>query len=538
MINLIPLPEKIKQQKDIFSFEKKNATVCFSPQLSEIKKIVSVVLGCDFKETEGSAVLNFVFDKSKEKEAYSLTVNKNGIEVLASGYEGAFYALQTVRQLFETDLKNKKVLSAPFTEIENDSPRYEWRGLQLDESRHFFGKETVKKLLDFMAMYKLNVFHWHLTDDQGWRIEIKKYPLLTEIGSKRNASQLGNWNCLDMDYTSHEGFYTQEDIKEIVAYAKERCIEIVPEIDFPAHSAAALAAYNNLACRNIPCEVLTYFGEAVPFSKGIRDWNRTLCLGKDEVYSFVFDVIDEVAALFPFEYFHVGGDEAPRNEWKKCPLCQKKIKDENLKNEDELQGFFTNKLNEHLKTLGKTLIGWNEILSAKGLDRDVVAQYWTLKKDPNVTKHLKKGGKIIMSCHNSFYFDMPHTQAKVRNTYYFNPLKHNVPEAYMREVLGLEGENWTEWTDCENELFFKLSVRTLALAESAWSTEKSKSFKDFCRRLQRHKFYFDALGIYYGHDEFTVNASVLKKTKKAKSLGISVKNYDAEYEMDKLKRKK
>mgnify|MGYP003298330335 FL=1 len=260
--------------------------------------------------------------------------------------------------------------------------------MQLDESRHFFGMQEVRKLIDYMAMYKLNRFHWHLTDDQGWRIEIKKHPLLTEIGSKRKGSQLHSWRSLDMSHTPVEGYYTHEDIKQIIAYAKARCVEIIPEIDFPAHCASVLASYNDLACREISCEVPDFFGGIIPESRGMKDWNRTLCLGKDEVLSFVYDVIDEVAELFPFPYFHVGGDEAPKNEWEKCPRCQERMKAEGLKNETELQGWFTNKLNAYLKTQGKIMIGWNEVLAAKGIDSDIVAQYWISRNGKNVIKHL------------------------------------------------------------------------------------------------------------------------------------------------------
>lgn len=533
MINLIPMAQRITESFEVYSFEKKNATAFFSVELQEISEMLPVVLNCEFKRVKENANISFIYDSAEEKEGYSLKIGENGVRIFASAYEGAFYGLQTARQLFESDIKNKKVLSSHYTVITNDSPKYSWRGLQLDESRHFFGKETVKKLLDFMAMYKLNVFHWHLTDDQGWRIEIDKYPRLTEIGSKRKGSQLKNWNSREYDSTPHEGFYTKDDIREIVAYAKKRCINIVPEIDFPAHSAAVLASYTNLACRDIPCEVFDFFGGLIPTLKGNFNWNRTLCLGKDEVYKFVFDIIDEVSELFPFEYFHVGGDEAPTNEWKKCPCCQKKIKEEKLKNEVELQGYFTNKVNEHLKAKGKTMIGWNEILKAKLLNRDIVAQYWTEKKDPNVTTHLKEGGRVILSCHKYFYFDMLHTYTTVKNTYTFNPLLNNVPKECMSGVLGVEAENWTEWTDSEEELFFKLYHRTLALSETAWSEDDAKDYADFEKRLQRHSFYADELGIYYGLEEITMKKNELFKNLKAKRLGISLRDFDSEYKINK-----
>lgn len=533
MINLIPMPSRIKPKDEVFSFDKSSAAIYAPEKLSEIYDIADEILSCKFDKSKEKANIVFEFNASLKDEAYSLYISKSGVKIHASSYKGAFYALQSLRQLFESDIKNKKRLTCQCLTIENDCPKYSWRGLSLDESRHFFGKETVKKLLDFMAMYKLNVFHWHLTDDQGFRIESKKYPLLTEIGSKRYGSQLKNWKCTEMDKSVHEGFYTQEEIKEIVSYAKKRCINILPEVDFPAHSAAVIASYNNLACREISCQVHNFFGDYIPRLNGIYDSNRTLCLGKEKVYRFAYDLIDEVSELFPFEYFHIGGDEAPINEWKKCPACQEKIKEEHLKNEVALQGYFTNKLNEHLKSKGKTLIGWNEVLKAQLLDRDVVAQYWTPQRDKNVTTHIKNGGKIIMSCHSAFYFDMPHTQTKIKNTYNFNPLKHNVPKKYLPNVLGVEGENWTEWTDSEEQLFYKLSCRTLALSENAWSDDMVKDYDSFCRRLERHKYILNALDIYYGENKTVFNHLKSKNLPFAKKLNISLNDYDAEYKIDK-----
>ncbi len=533
MINLIPMPKNVVESNEIYTFEKKNATASISPELSELKKMLNVSLNCTFKIEESKPCVSIIYDRNESKDSYSLVIDKSGVRVFASDCEGGFYALQTLRQLFESDIKNKNCLSCRYIKIKNDKPVYSWRGIQVDESRHFFGKETIKKVLDFMALYKLNRFHWHLTDDQGWRIEIKKYPLLTEIGSKRKESQLGNWNSKRTDGKKVEGYYTQDDIREIIAYAKERQIEIVPEIDFPAHSAAVLASYNNLACREIPCEVFSFFGGIIPEMQGIKNWNRTLCLGKDEVYKFVYDVIDEVAELFPFEYFHVGGDEAPRNEWKECPKCQAKMKAENLKNETELQGYFTNKLNEHLRAKGKIMIGWNEVLKADLINRDIVAQYWTPHRDRNVTTHLKQGGKVILSCHRAFYYDMNYSYCTVRNSYKFNPVRNNVPKNLLSNVIGLEAEHWSEWIDTEEHLFFKMFPRSLALAENAWSAPEVKSYSNFLKRLKRHNYLMDALGIYYGDERITVNQSRIFKSKMASKLKLKLSDFDAEYNISK-----
>ncbi|MBQ7295579.1 MAG: beta-N-acetylhexosaminidase [Clostridia bacterium] len=533
MINIIPMPENITEKKGKLSLDRNKITVSVGKELTAILPMINQVLKSDFTKAEGAAELSFIYDASLKKEHYSLSTDEKGIRVWASGYEGAFYALTTLRQLMGSDIASDKLI-CPFVEIKNDGPAYSWRGLQLDESRHFFGKETVKKYLDFMSLYKLNRFHWHLTDDNGWRIEIKKYPLLTEIGSKRKGSQLHHWQCKEMDESEHSGFYTQEDIREIISYAKERCIEIVPEIDFPAHSAAAIAAYGNLACREIHSEVFPFFGGVIPASKGITDWNRTLCLGKDEVLEFVYDVIDEVAELFPFKYFHVGGDEAPLGEWKKCAACQQRIKIEGLKDEVALQGWFTNKVNSYLKEKDKIMMGWNEILASRLIDRDIIVQYWTAKRDRNVNNHLKNGGETVLSCHKYFYFDMLHSYCSVKGTYKFKPSTAKVPKCLKGSVIGYEGEAWTEFIREENQLFFMVFNRALALSEAVWSKDKVKDYSSFKNRLSEHKKIMDALSINYGPDFLTMKRNYVKKYRLSKKNGIDPKHFDSEYRLSKI----
>lgn len=532
MLHLIPMPNNIKVKEGTCFIFKERVLLKVASQLQGIETFIDGFMGIHTVKSEKEPHLEFIYDPFLAEETYSLKTETDSIKVWAGTYSGAFYALMTLRQLFLCDTSDRETLMCDMVEITKDCPKYAWRGLQLDESRHFFGKDTVKRLLDFMALYKLNRFHWHLTDDHGWRIEIKKYPLLTKIGSYRKSSQLHSWKCEETDNTPHFGFYTQEDIKEIIEYAKERCIEIIPEIDFPAHSAAALASYNNLACREIPCEVHNYFGGYIPEKMGIKDWNRTLCLGKDEVIDFVFDVIDEVADLFPFNYFHVGGDEAPTNEWKKCPACRKRIKDEHLKNEVNLQAWFTNKVNSHLKEKNKIMIGWNEILASKLTDTDIVAQYWTPKKDKNVITHLEKGGKVILSCHKQFYFDMLHSYCTPKGTYKFEPKTAKVKQKIADGVLGIEAEMWTEWTDSEKQLQFKLFPRGLALAESAWSNYKDYSF--FTKRIYSHKKIMDKHGFYYGQDFLTMSKNKTYKKYLCKKHGLDARHQDSEFRLSEL----
>lgn len=533
MINLIPMPLNVKEFKGGYSIDRDAVSVFFDKELECISEMVTEMLKIKTVEPAEAVDISFVYDSKAEKSAYSLSISDSGIKVYASDYEGAFYALTTIRQLYRTDITDNKILTASCVEINNDKPLYVWRGLQLDESRNFFGKDTVKKLLDFMSLYKLNVFHWHLTDDQGWRIEVKKYPLLTEIGSKRAGTQLHSWGGLDFDPTPHEGHYTQDDIREIIAYAKKRCIDIIPEIDFPAHCASAIAGYNDLACRNIPCNVFEFCGWKLAKARGWKDWNRPLCLGKDNTVDFAIDVVSELADLFPFEYFHVGGDEAPRDEWKKCPACQERIKKEKLENETELQGWFTNKLNARLKAKGKIMVGWNEVLASE-VDTDIVAQYWTPGKDKNVNKHIENGGKVILSNHKYFYFDMRYSYCTPKGTYNFTYKDSGVPEEYKGNVLGVEGENWTEWTRTEDALFFKIFNRGLALAETAWSDEKAKDYGSFVKRMGSQKKIMDALEIFYGSDDITMQKAKLRKTILSKRYGFSHNDNDSEFRLQEI----
>lgn len=534
MLSIIPKPNHLVMLDGQMDLNLQAITYYTDEKYSEIEEVMQSVLWfCTFKaqDVQNSSII-IQTKENLVNEAYNLYIKNDCITIETSSYSGAIYAVCTLRQIINSTAKSEEKVSLSNLQIINDCPLYSYRGMQLDESRHFFGMDTVKKVLDFMTLYKLNIFHWHLTDDQGWRIEIDKYPRLTQIGSIRKGTQRGNWNKKDVDFTAHGGFYTKVQIKQIIEYARVRGIEVIPEIDFPAHCASAIVAYNYLACREIECEVPHYFNEIIAKDLGIKNWNRTLCLSKDKVMDFVFDVIDEVCELFPNKYFHIGGDEAPITEWKDCPSCQKKIKDLNLKNERGLQANFINEVNTHLKQKGKTLLGWNEVLSSDLIDKDVVAQYWTAKKDKNVTKHLKAGGKVIMSCHKYFYYDMLYTYCTLKNGYNFEITRNGVPANLTQNVIGIEGENWTEWSYNEDKLFFSMFPRALALAEIAWTSSYNRNYKDFVARIQAQKILMDTLGIYYGSDFITMKKSIIKKKKLAKKYDIDIKDYDSEFKIE------
>lgn len=496
MLNLIPKPRSAKVLPGVYRLEK-GAKIDSQIELPLVKNT-----------GKADAPVKILKDNSLEKEEYRLRVDENGVEISASDKAGAYYALQTLRLLGRFDEGKNEV---PFIEI-SDKPEYSWRGIHLDESRHFFGTENVKKLLDDMFRLKLNRFHWHLTDDQGWRIEIKKYPLLTQIGSKRSHTHIGGWGCTKSDNTPYGPYYyTQEQIKEIVDYAAERCISIVPEIDVPAHFAAALAAYPHLACRDLKREVFGEMGDILFKQRNIKDWNRPLCLGKKESVQFIFDVYDEVCELFPFAYFHVGGDECDVSEWKTCPDCQKAMKEYGFKNEKELQKKLTNELCEYLKKKGKHMIAWNDVLN-QGIDRlddSMVIQQWLPGQDKNTKHFAAHGGKVIMSNHKSFYFDMTYSQYPLANTYKFSPKKYGITDKNC--MLGVEGETWTEWIDSFSKVQFHQHPRMEALSEVAWTPEEQRDFKEFLGRYRAYKSVLKPLGIRFAADQIAMPKNLLKR---------------------------
>ncbi|MBQ6874231.1 MAG: beta-N-acetylhexosaminidase [Clostridia bacterium] len=517
MTGLIPKPLKMTEKGGYSEFGK-NSKIYWDEALRK---------GADFlaREILGAEIIDFssedanirvVTDKTVAQEGYAVECADGKLIVKASSFTGVFYAVQTLRQLvFFTPQTKADRIRIPNVKIE-DRPRFAHRGLLFDEARYFFGKQNIKRILDLMAMYKLNVLHWHLTDDTGWRVEIKKYPLLTEIGSKRKDSSVGGWRNGKLMGKHHEGFYTQEDIREIVAYAQERGIMIIPEIDMPAHFAAAMAGYNYLGCREIPCEVHWFFGGNIPIDMGWKDWNRSACPGKETTYEFIFGVIDEIVELFPAPYFHIGGDEAPKDEWKKCPECQKKMKENNLKDVEDLQGYFNNRIAEYLESKNKRLIVWNEALSAGNLSKNVVGQYWTPTYDKNVKKHTKNGGQVIISKHQAFYFDMGYNQYPLKNTYKFEPVGKMIDKKQEDSILGLEGALWTEWISDMEKAEMQLFPRLQALAEVAWIPKGKRSFTDFLERLHRNNEILDTLKVNYAEDSVSMPKGLLKRKKELK----------------------
>ena len=424
------------------------------------------------------------------EEGYELIVTEKNITVRAPKPAGLFYGVQTIRQLLPAEIESKKVVpevrwTVPCVEIK-DKPRFGWRGSLLDCCRHFMTKAWVKRYIDLLAYHKMNRFHWHLTEDQGWRIEIKRYPRLTEVGAWRKtgpgALRSPEDGVPEEDKgKTYGGYYTQEDIKEVVAYAKSRYVMVVPEIEMPGHSVAALVAYPELSCTGGPFEVRTAWGVSTD----------VYCAGNDKVFEFLEDVLTEAIELFPSAYFHIGGDECPKDKWKKCPKCQQRIKAEGLENEYELQSYFIKRIEKFLLSKGRRLIGWDEILEG-GLAPQATVQSWRGIK--GAVAAAKSGHDTVVSPYSHCYFDYPHSRTPLKKTYSFEPIPKELTAEEAKHVLGGEGNLWTEHIP-QQELDSWAYPRLTALAEVLWSPEELRDWEDFAGRMETHYKRFDVMGV-------------------------------------------
>ncbi len=429
------------------------------------------------------------------KEGYLLRVDKNGVVITASAPNGIFYGIQTLRQLIPADAKPDSVL-IPAIEIK-DQPRFAWRGNMLDCGRHFFPVSFLKKYIDILALYKINTFHWHLTEDQGWRLEVKKYPALTEIAHWRNETVVGHArNSKTYDGIGYGGFYTQEQVKELVKYAADRYINIVPEIEMPGHSSAALTAYPNLGCMGGPYKVQTTWGVH----------KDVFCAGKEETFTFLQNVLDEVLAVFPSEFIHIGGDECPKDAWKKCPDCQKKIKELGLKDEHELQSYFITRMDKYLSSKGRRLIGWDEILEG-GLAPQATVMSWRGIKGG--IEAAKQKHQVVMTPTTHMYFDYYQSEQKeseplaiggflpVNKVYSFEPIPVELTPEESKYVIGVQSNLWTEYVPNTGHAEYMLLPRLAAMSELAWTPAAKKDFTGFEKRLIEDYKRLGKLGINY-----------------------------------------
>lgn len=438
--------------------------------VKSLNEFTTALLGYGFGE--GRDVILRLADGDFGEEGYLLSVGGDGVLITAATEQGLFYGVQTLKQLIAEYYDGEKS-EIPAVEI-FDKPVYAYRSFMLDCCRHFFDVAEVKKMINVCALLKLNRFHWGLSNDQGWRVQIDKYPKLIEVGSKRASTR--------DDGVPVEGYFTKTDVAEVLAYAADRFIEVIPEINMPGHSMAAIASYPHLSCEGKEIAVETRFG--------IK--STIFCAGKESTYEFLKDVLAEIAEMFPSPYVHIGGDEAVKPKWRACPDCQKTIEENGLKDEEELQAFFTKKIVDYLKTLGKTAIVWNEACKSGKLDADCILQYWREGGGAKQTKEeLLKGRKVIISQFTPYYLDYPHGMHPLRAVYKFNP---RIAEG---DIWGVEGPLWTEYIATNTQVEKQTFPRLFAIAERGWSDPAKKEYVAFKSRVKYMDAILDGLGVEY-----------------------------------------
>jgi hexosaminidase len=500
---IIPKPEKMEAHEGIFTLDKE-CVLKYDTSNEEVSRIAGFFNGYlenlyGFRaegKPEGKPVhFKLISQLNTGKEGYFLKVSDKGIFITASKPNGLFYGMQTLKQLLPVEATGGQ-LKVPAVDIK-DEPRFSWRGNMLDVGRHFFPVSFIKKYLDILATYKINTFHMHLTDDQGWRLEIKKYPLLTEISHWREETVVGHARESDeYDGIGYGGFYTQDQAREIVRYATERYITVVPEIEMPGHATAALAAYPQLGCTGGPYEVSKTWGVH----------KDVFCAGKEETFEFLQNVLDEVLDIFPSEFIHIGGDECPKDAWEKCDVCQNRIKKEGLKDEHELQSLFITRMDKYLSSKGRRLIGWDEILEG-GLAPQATVMSWRGIKGG--IEAAKQHHDVIMSPTTHMYIDYYQSEdhseeplaiggfLPVEKVYSYEPIPEELTNEEAKYILGVQTNLWTEYVPNTKHAEYMLLPRLQAQAEVAWTPKEDKDTEGFLKRLEKEYKRLDKLGINY-----------------------------------------
>lgn len=445
-------------------------------------------------------------------EGYSLKSDKNGVEIIGNSPIGTFYGIQTLIQLLPVEKSSNLAIASVNVQ---DEPRFAYRGAMLDVGRHFFSVAFVKKYIDYLALHKLNYFHWHLTEDQGWRIEIKKYPKLTEIGSKRNGSIIGKYPGKGSDNTPEGGFYTQEEVKDIVKYASDRFITVIPEIEMPGHSSAAIAAYPELSCfpnekTNLPDNMMSDKSKqemANGRNKIVQEtWgvHADIFVPTENTFKFLENVLDEVIALFPSKYIHIGGDEAPKDAWKKSEFCQQMIKEKGLKDEHGLQSYFIQRIEKYVNAKGRTIIGWDEILEG-GLAPNAIVMSW--RGEEGGIAAAKENHQVIMTPGSHVYLD--HSQTKnekevtiggflpLEKVYSYEPIPKELNEQQAKYVMGAQGNVWTEYMANPAKVEYMIFPRLSALSEVLWSPKDKKDWTQFQTKIETMKKRYTMWGANY-----------------------------------------
>ncbi len=538
-ISIIPKPVKTVLNKGNFSFTKNTKVVLFDKTQEQAVEILihkfNTVTGWNLEivtEKPSSNYIQLIIDENLVKDAYKLLVSDDKINLTASEYGGFLYGIESLIQLLPAEIESKKIMNniawvIPNIEIE-DQPRFQWRGLMLDLSRHFFDKEYIKQTIDRLAKHKMNVLHLHLVDDQGWRIEIKKYPKLTEVGAWRVDQEDAHWNARKPtkagEKGTYGGFLTQNDLKEIVAYAQSKNVEVIPEIEMPAHVSSAIAVYPELACFDNPKPI------GVP-SGGVWPITDIYCAGKEQTFEFLENVLLEVMDIFPSKYIHIGGDEATKTNWKKCPYCKKRIKNEGLKNEEELQSYFVKRMEKFINAHGKKLVGWDEILEG-GLAPDATVMSWRGVKGG--LEAAEQGHDVVMTPGTHCYFD--HYQGPqneeplaiggytpLSKVYQFDPIVDSMTPEEAKHVLGGQANLWSEYIPTTKHSEYMIYPRIAALAETVWSPKESRNWDDFSNRIQQMFKRYEFLGINYAKSIYLVTANATVNLEN-KSVNLSLQN--------------
>lgn len=507
---LLPAPARMEVSEGTYLL-KDNAAIGYAdkalkPAVDYLQTLLSTPTGYTLPVSQGSGDLQLALTDEGKPGSYVLNITPQSVRIEGNGYGGVIAGISTLRQLFAKEIESKATVASsagwalPCVSIA-DAPRFEWRGIMLDVSRHFFSKEEVKELLDVMALYKLNKFHWHLTDDQGWRIEIKKYPLLTQKGAwrtwnnhDRQCKQLArkedntDFNIpaeklrITEKDTLYGGFYTQEDIREVVSYAATRGIDVIPEIDMPGHFLEAISLYPGISC-------FEQIGWGETFSSPI-------CPGKEYALEFCKDVYREIFGLFPYHYVHVGGDEVEKANWKKCPDCQRRMRRNGLKNEKELHSWFIRYMEKFFNENGKQMIGWDEILEG-GLSETATVMWWRSWQPNTVEATTTQGNKVICCPNAQFYLDYKQDKKSLRNIYDYPLLPQSLSPQQQALVMGVQGNLWAEQIPSRERMLYLAFPRLLAIAELAWSQPEQMNWDDFFQRTLTHFRRLDALNINY-----------------------------------------
>ena len=515
-VSIIPRPNELVLGEESFAFKNGLSVSVENEEQKSVGeylvKLVRKTAGIKLliKDSDEKASIVFAKIEGLQPEAYELNITPKQIIVQANSPSGYFYGVQSIQQLMVEDSSTSKTKWLLPTVSIKDAPLFGWRAFMLDEARYFQGEEFVKKILDQMALLKMNVFHWHLTDDAGWRMEIKKYPKLTEIGSHRIDSEIETWKSGKVQGKPHGGFYTQEQIKSIVAYATARHITIVPEFEMPGHASAAIASYTWLGTAGKDIDV------PVTFGRHYDNYDVT----KPEVVQFIKDVLTEMFELFPSKVIHIGGDEVGYKVWEESKHVQKYMKDNDLSTPADLQIAFTNEISKFIEKNGRRMMGWNEIMGINihqgfeekkddkeaetELAKNVVVHFWKGNLEL-ATEAAKKGYGIVNSLHSETYLDYSYETINLEKAYNFNPIPEGLGEKFHKNIYGLGCQMWTEWTPTNKDVTYLTFPRIAAYAEVGWTTPENKNFDVFniaLNKLQRH---WDVLGIQYASDQNNVS---------------------------------